>query len=249
MTIQKKIKDRLTETAANHRVKDVRIGLGYTAVVLDNGTAGMAYTPHRQMRPGCSAFPGLMPVENPPASDLLKLLVSDHFIETAVGLATANALAAEFQDPACTRGDVLEIAGLKSDDVVGMVGHFAPIEGLIRKTAKTLVIFELIDQPSGEILPSAEISRRLPDCTVAIITATTLINHTFETVMAHAGNCREVILLGASTPMLADVFSATPVTCLSGVQVTNVDEILRIVSFGGGTRMFRKCVRKLNLKI
>lgn len=249
MNIRQRLYEHLSGPAADRYVSDARIGLGYTVVVLDNGLTGLAYTPHREMHTGCSVFPGFMPVKHSRASDFLKLILSDYFIETAVGLATANALAGGFPDTRCTFGDVLEIAELTPDDVVGMVGHFAPMEGLIRKKAKELVIFEQIDAPRGRMVPSKEISRRLPECTVSIITATTLINHSFKKIMPFAGNCREVILLGASTPMLAEVFSNTPITCLSGARVTDVAEILRIVSFGGGTRMFKNCIQKLNLRI
>jgi uncharacterized protein (DUF4213/DUF364 family) len=249
MNIRHRIFELLSGPAADRHIQDARIGLGYTAVVLDNGMTGLAYTPHREMHAGCSAFPGFMPVKCAQALNFLKLIVSDYFIETAVGLATANALASGLPDPGCSDGDVLEIVGLNKDDVVGMIGHFAPLEGIIHKKAGKLIIFEQIDQPQGKIVPSGEIPRQLPDCTVALITATSLVNHSFENIIPHAQGCREVILLGASTPVLADVFSDTPITCLSGTRVTDVDEILRIVSFGGGTRMFKKCIRKINLRI
>jgi len=248
MTIRDNIKQYVWEPAENHQVNDIRIGLGYTAVQLDNGQVGLAYTPHRDMPDGCSLFPNFMPPKNISASELLKLVTSDNKVETAVGLATANALISA-NSYKLTSGDVLEINPLTEDDCVGMVGNFAPMIASIRKKAAKLMIFEQIDQPRGDLIPSAEIEKKLPECTVALITATSIINHSFDRIIQSAANCREIIVLGASTPLVPDVFFKTPVTCLSGVLVDDADELLRIVSFGGGMRMFKKCIKKVNIKV
>lgn len=248
MTIRNKIKDYLSETANRHTVRDIRIGLGYTAVLLDNGHAGLAYTPHRDMPAGCTLFPNFMPSKNTTARELLNLITADNPIETAVGMATANALANRYSEN-FTTGDVLDNVAIGPDDCVGMVGHFAPLVAPLRKKAKKLIIFEQIEQPENGLLPSAEIGSQLPKCTVAVITSTAIINHSFEKIIPFAKNCREVILLGASTPLLPEIFLQTPVTCLSGVIVTDIEETLRIVSFGGGMRMFKKCLRKVNIKL
>lgn len=248
MTIRDKIRLYVSDAADKHFIQDIRIGLGYTAVMLDSGTVGLAYTPHRAMPTGCSLFPNFMPQKNIPAKDLLNLITSDNCIETAVGLAAANALVSVNLNN-YTTGDVLEITQLDEADCVGMVGHFAPMVSSIRKKVSKLIIFEQIDQPKGDLIPSAEIKKQLPKCTVALITATSLINHSFDRILEAAGNCRKVVLLGASTPLIPDIFSETPVTCLSGVIVTDAQELLRIVSFGGGMRMFKHCIKKINLKV
>jgi len=248
MAIRDDIRQYVWESAENHAVKDVRIGLGYTAVQLNNGQVGLAYTPHRAMPNGCSLFPNFMPQKITPAKELVKLVTSENAMETAVGLAAANALVCSNLKN-FTTGDVLGITQLKETDCVGMVGHFAPMVSSVREKAAKLIIFEQIDQPKGNLIPSFEIEKQLPECTVALITATSIINHSFNRIMAAAGNCREVIILGASTPLMPDIFAGTPVTCLSGTIVTDADEILRIVSFGGGMRIFKHCIKKVNIKV
>ncbi|MGB9498351.1 MAG: Rossmann-like domain-containing protein [Dissulfuribacterales bacterium] len=248
MDIRKKIRTHVSKPAKQHRIKAIRIGLGYTAVMLDNGQVGLAYTPHRDMPAGCTLFPNFLPNKNISATELLELITSDNNIETAVGLATANAMTNSNPENFLS-GDVLDLNLLHKDDCVGMVGNFAPLIASIRKKTKSLIIFEQIDQPKGDLIPSAEIKKRLPDCTVALITATSIINHTFDAIMEAAVNCRQIIIIGASTPLVSEVFSNTPVTSLSGVIVTDADEILRIVSFGGGMRMFKNCIQKVNLKV
>jgi hypothetical protein len=45
--------DLLLSPAANHCVADVRVGLGYTAVQLDDGRCGLAYTFRDDIQEGC----------------------------------------------------------------------------------------------------------------------------------------------------------------------------------------------------
>ncbi|MCF8110144.1 MAG: DUF4213 domain-containing protein [Desulfobacteraceae bacterium] len=111
MKIQQIIKNRLAETAAEHRIRDVRIGLGYTAVMLENRQTGLAGTPLRHVRSGCTVFEGMLPLKGRYASELLELITSDYPLETAIGVATANALA-NLPSPRQKEGDVLDLLTL-----------------------------------------------------------------------------------------------------------------------------------------
>ena len=232
----------------DERVLDVRIGLGYTAVQLADGSTGVALSFSRQAGFGCTVFRGMRPIAGRPAAELLELLPSSDPIEAAVGLACANALAnrpaEEFVD-----GDVLEQLDLSSEDHVGMVGNFGPLVGPVRKKAGRLTIFEQIEEPTGDMLPAAEAVRVLPECQIALITGTTIINHSVDELLSAAGNCRTVVVLGASTPLLPGVFAGTPVDMISGVVVTDAPAILQIVSEGGGMRFFKPYIRKVNLPL
>jgi uncharacterized protein (DUF4213/DUF364 family) len=64
-----------------------------------------------------------------------------------------------------------------------------------------------------------------------------------------ARGCREVVLLGASTPLLAQVFDGLKVTMLSGVVVKEPGEVLRVVSEGGGMQQFGPHVRKVTVRV
>ena len=88
-------------------------------------------------------------------------------------------------------------------------------------------------------------------CSVALITATTLINGIIDELLAAAANCREVVPLGPSTPLVPEVFATVPrlVTLLAGVVVTNAEELLRTVARDGGTRDFKTSVAKVNARV
>lgn len=89
----------------------------------------------------------------------------------------------------------------------------------------------------------------LPNCDVAIFTGTAIINHTLGQLLDLAGSAREVVLLGAFTPMAPRSFAETPVTLLAGVQVADAEQMLRTVSAGGSTRQFGSAVRKLCARV
>lgn len=245
--IRKKIIQALLEKGKEERIRDVRIGLGYTAVQLESGGTGVAFTFRQDLPGGCSVFRGLRPLSGRPAADLLFLLDSDEKVEVSVGLATVNALAnpdlSEVQEQ-----DILSVLPLFPEDTIGMVGYFGPLIPEIKKRGHRLYIFEQVNLP-GEILPPEAAFELLPHCQVALITSTTILNNTLDPLLTASRFCRQVVLLGASTPFLPEVFQDTPVTLLSGIKVMDSEGLLRIVSEGGGRQQFKDKVKKINLPL
>jgi len=233
--------------AAEQLVTDVRIGLGHTAVELANGRVGVAFTFRESVPDCCCTFQGMHPLSGRPASELVTLLESADPIEAAVALACVNALANEVDQRFCD-GDVLDHLELRPDDNVGMVGHFEPLVARLKEHVHSLTIFDQRTEPNGNIRPADQALDALPRCQVALITATTIINHTIDDLLVSAGACREVAIIGPSTPMLPDAFSGTNVSILSGVVVQKPKEVLRVVSEGGGMRQFKRYVRKVSLR-
>ena len=243
-SIRKNLKHAALDLAEGRSIADVRIGLGYTAVQLDNGQTGVACTFHHDAKGGCTVFNGLRPLQGQPAAAVLTMLDSTDPIESAVAIATSNALS-NTEIPALSSGDILENVVLHPEDRVGMVGYFAPIIPKLRARTGRLDIFEKQDRGPGT-LPADDAMTILPRCQVAVITSTSIINNTIDDLLKACGNCRDVIMLGASTPLAPRVFADTPVTVLSGIIVTNPTNILQIVSEGGGMQLFKKNIHKVN---
>jgi uncharacterized protein (DUF4213/DUF364 family) len=247
--IAEKIKGLLEPEAKSIRIDDVRIGLGYTAILTESGSAGVAYTPREELGRGCSVLPGRQPLAGRDAAELLAYLTSDSALERAVGLATANALLGTRELGTVFGGDVMDMLGLRSGDRVGMVGYFEPLVSRIESQVATLTIFERLRGWTAGVQPAERAVDVLPSCTVALITSTTLITQSLEPLLEAAGGCRLVALLGPSTPLVPEAFTGTPVTWLSGIVITHPREVLRVVSEGGGTREFSPYTRKVNLRI
>jgi len=248
MAVYEKIRDRLMPGAKGILVSDVRIGLGYTAVLLENGQAGVALTFHKEAKKGCTVYSSLFPLAGREASELLPFLESSDPVETAVGLATANALNNTMK-MTLREGDSLEIISIQPEDKVGMVGFFGPMLPRLKKRTSSISIFERVPEKQGDLLPEKEAYRVLPQCQVALITSTSILNHTVDSLLEAAAPCREVVLLGASTPLLPEAFAGTHVTCLSGIVVTVPKDILRIVSEGRGMKYFKDSTKKVNLRL
>ncbi|MBU2549796.1 MAG: DUF364 domain-containing protein [Proteobacteria bacterium] len=248
MSIAKRLIAELKDRASEHRIADVRLGLGYVAVRLDDGAAGAAFTFRDQLGDGCCVFRGLRPLAGRSAADLLAGLGSDQPLEAAVGLATANALANRM-GPDFFKGDVIEALDLGPEVRVGMIGYFGPLVAPLRQRVGELLIFEKAERSAdGPLYPAESAPDMLPGCQVALITATALINRTLDDLLQAARDCRQVVLLGASTPLCPRAFAGTPVTLLSGIVIDRAEDLLQVVSEGGGMRDFRGLVSKVNLR-
>lgn len=242
------VEDLLAELrprCAGQTVMDVRIGLGYTAVRLDGGGCGLAYTFRDEAAPGCNVLREAGRLAGRPAMELAEWCTRFNAIEAAVGVATLNAVV---EAPECARVDVLEALRLTPEDVVGMVGFFGPLVDPLRKAAKELFIFERRSGGDG-VLPDWAASQLLPRCGVVILSATSIINRTLDALLGYCRGAREVVLLGPSTPMLPGLFGQLGMNILSGVEVTDPGLLLRIVSEGGGTRRFQEAVDKVTIRI
>ncbi|NVN90780.1 MAG: DUF364 domain-containing protein [Desulfuromonadales bacterium] len=238
LTIQRQLVDFLAPWAADSLVSDVRIGLGYTAVALESGHAGVAWTPKSESH-SCTHFSSAGSLTGRPASVLLSMLCHTQSpLARAVGLATANALLSARPNPQATSDEVIHSLALTPDDRVAMVGHFAPVVANIQKSGCRLDILELNPQRGGTLCPE-EGRTALAQCSVAIITGTSLINGTFDQVLADLGSPRAAVLLGPSSPLCTEAFLGTKITHIAGARVRDMAAVLRVVSEGGGTMLMK----------
>jgi len=130
-----------------------------------------------------------------------------------------------------------------------MVGYFGPLVGMLRASNVNLRIFERHPTNDPDAYPDWAASVELPNCDVAIISATAIINRTIDPLLACTSRAREVVLVGPSAPLLPNVFGPRGVRLLSGVMVRDAEQMLQIVSEGGGTRQFGKAVRKVCVRL
>ncbi len=227
--------------AGTQVVKDIRIGLGYTCVALSGGGCGLAYTFRNDAGHTCSVLGTAGTLLGLPAADMLTWAKSNNRIKAALGLATMNALI-NHETPDMTRANVAEALAVGADDTLGMVGAFRPILREIKSSVGKIFVFEEEVEEGSGFYPSEDIPRYLPSCDVIILTATSLINHTIDSILEHCRGAREVCLVGPSTPMCPTVLSRYGITLLAGSLVTKPDRALEIVSQGGGTRNLRPAI-------
>lgn len=229
-------------------VKDVRIGLAYTGVLLSEGYGGVACTPLYE----CSCcpvmdFPDIL--QGKPTDKILELTLSGNPLEAAVGVATINALSNMLQDlgpdnfPASDI-DVLDL--IKPEDSVSMVGYFGPLIPKMLEITDKITILEKreIEDAKARVLPSERAGEILPISDLIILSASTLANRTFDGLLALRGIAREVILLGPSAPLYPGPFFERGITAVMGTRILDPLTMLTIVSEAGGTKKLQKCCGK-----
>jgi len=240
--------ETLSAAATERRVTDLRVGLSYVGVKLDNGAAGLAAVLPDSSPRGCTVLKEAGTFAGSSALELLQYLKNGkNALHRAMGVACANALAV-VPDGTDEDREATSTFNLQPGERVAMVGLFAPLVERIRKTGAILTIIE--KNPERLDLLTPEDKRKvLYECNVAIITATTLLNLSFEETMGLLRAPRIVALLGPSTPLVPEIFKDTPVTHLGGAKVADAERALQIISEGGGTPALRSCLRFVNLTL
>ena len=241
--------DSVSKKAALRIVEDVRIGLGYTAVLLDNGSCGLAYTFRNQLGGCCCVLKDAGHMKGMKCDDVIRWAKDANLAKSAVGLATINALLQEdIEDYRCD--NIFDNLQVKPEDALGVVGDFGPFLRDIRKQVKDMYVFEKkVQEVQGYLYPEESMDTYLPNCDIVIITSTSIINKTFDNIIKKCQNAREIIMLGPSTPLAPAVFRKYKVTLLAGIIVCEAEKVLDVVSQGGGTRSLGNSVKQMYINI
>lgn len=235
--------DALLASTPDGPVLDVRIGLSWTAVVVEvagQRRCGLAATLRGDRGHGSPTVPGAGFLVGKNGRELASWARPDtgSLAQASVGFATLNALlaAAAADQPWIDLNAAEVIAERGAGKQVALVGHFPFVETL-REQVGALWVLEL--QPRPGDLPASAAAGVLPQADIVAITATTLINGTFAGLMALRNPSALTMLLGPSTPLSPILFDYG-VDILSGALVEDIDATLRAVSQGAGFRQVHK---------
>jgi uncharacterized protein (DUF4213/DUF364 family) len=245
--ITQRLHEYMLERMTGITVREVRIGVGYVAVALNRRGTGLAAVLRQEIGFHCGVVGKAGTLAGMPAYDLLNYLIDGRNpLERALGLATANAILSA--EAPREESDALALMNLSSKDHVVMIGLFRPLIPRIEQSGAKLTVLE---KQKNNALPDVLSFKNRGDilrkCTVAIITATSILNNTLERILNDLGNPRWVSIIGPSTPVCRDIFVGTPVTHLGGSVVLDRQKVMQIVSEGGGTPLLRPYLRFVNL--
>lgn len=248
MGVAQRIVELCSKGAEDYTLQRVQVGLIYSAVQLDNGVTGVAYTFPKGQHCGSDWRSGHKPLAGRKASEIIPSLGSKNLVSSSLALAAVNALLSTSNPPErAVFGDILENLDIRGGDRVCMVGCFLPlISGLEKRKAEVVSVDE-VSKPGSR--PREEVDSLLPGSQIAIITATAIVNNTIDHILDLSQSCREVAVLGPSTPLLAEAFWATPVSCLSGIRIEEPEKVFQIIGEGGGFREFKGYVQKVNVRL
>ncbi|NOY23926.1 MAG: DUF364 domain-containing protein [Acidobacteria bacterium] len=174
------------------------------------------------------AVPGAGSLVGRNAKELAGLARSDNLLAASVGIAAINSALDTTGLPLKELNARELLVSKGKGGVLGMIGHFPFVEKVRHLFSDTLV-FEL-DPQKGD-LPAEDIKKQLKQADVVAITATSLINHTFDEIIKSCRKGSYRVLLGPSTPVTAELFNFG-IDAVSGSIVTDADIFLPMVSEG-----------------
>lgn len=244
-----KLLEYVLPEAGGKKILDVRAGLGYTGVVLEDGACGLAYTFRNELGFGCGILNDAGNLVGSNAAELLPWLMDSNRLKAAIGLAAVNAVINSQPGENWGTGDVVDELEVEESDTFGMVGDFKPILMKVREKTKDIYVFEKNPPLGSDLFPSETIPVHLTKCSVVIVTATSIINHTIDEVLPYCQDARVVCMVGASTPLCPEVFKDFNVTLLAGSLVQDPSKAMETISQGGGVKALKPVIRQVMVQV
>jgi uncharacterized protein len=248
MQLTQKMYDHFDKKAREIEVESVSIGLGYTAVTTSDGGIGIAYT-YVNQRGCCSMNRDYRDYEGGPAIELLAKIKSPDPLHRSMGLALVNAL--NYQKASVLPEDSsdrlwMDTFGIAKETKIAMVGLFRPLVKLFQDRG---AIVEVLDDFQG-VGEQQVFYEKLKDwAQVLVLTSTSILNDTTEDILGRLAPDVKVVMIGPSTPLIADVFSHLPVHLLAGTVPVDKAGVLKAIRHGVGTPVIHRFSRKVYLAL
>jgi uncharacterized protein (DUF4213/DUF364 family) len=247
MELNHQLYDVMLPIADPIKIEHICMGIGYTAVVTSDGSIGVAYT-YFDVKSGCSMVQEYRDFEGQPARELLALIQHTDPLERSMALALVNALNTRRaqQLPEDRRNALLfDALGVGADTKISMVGFIKPLVGVLKSKGAQVDVIDEFRQMGDK---DRFFHNLATWADVALITSTTILNNTLDSILDQAGQGVRVGLLGPSTPMVAEAFEHRPmIKALAGIVADQIDPLLKTVRHGLGTRHLHRCSRKVTL--
>ncbi len=256
----------LLKTKYNHQfenltVADVRIGVHLTAVLLSDGSCGVASTiPDQVSHCGKNNrdYGDFSPlkIQRQSVSKLLDTEKKSNLTDTlkvAVLNAISSKLIAESQYRIIENSDPIDLIDLSSAKTITLVGGFQTYIQKISETRNRLHVLELDEKALSEAqkkyyIPAAEYASVIPLSEIVIITGLTLVNNTIEGLLASISPGTRVIVTGPSSSIIPDVLFENKVNIIGATRITDPGILFSIAGeAGAGFHLFKYCARKISI--
>ncbi len=246
-TINHRLFDAMVHKAKRVKIAHLCLGLGYTAIMTSEGSLGLAYT-YFDHKTGCTLVRNYKDFEDQPAIDLLTLIHSSIPLERSMALALINALAkSDLDHLPIDRGNgvLFDCLGIGDSTKVAMVGFFKPLVAILESKGAEV---EVLDDFRAMGNKETFYQKLHQWADAALITSTSLLNNSFEEILANVGVGVRAALVGPTTPMVAEAFSDWPmIKALAGTVPLENEPILKSVRHGLGTPYLHKHSKKATL--
>jgi len=233
--------DELIKVLMPGRILSIQVGMSRTAVLVETaegqrcGLAASLANPEYVSRctPSVSKAGHLLEMST---EEIIGMIESPSQTEASIALAAINAFLPKIKLPQTYKNATDYIREHAEEKNIALIGHFPFIEEMQHMT-KNLWVLEL--NPHGNDLPADAAPQIVPQADILAITATTLINQTFEDLISLCRKDAKVIMLGPTTP-LSPVLFAHGVDVLSGSEVLDPDAVMLGVAQGASMHQLKK---------
>ncbi len=229
-------------------VTDAVIGISLVGVALSDGNVGISHVLRENLPNGCSVFPYGQTMVGKNAQEIAawSLYGTDDLMRT-IGIAVLSAAASS---QTLDDADIPYGVNMLPMDVLGMVGYIPAVAEELGSKARVMVVFDQslvqTSDPPAFAYPVKDQRKMLPQCDVAVVSGTAFIDHTMESLLSLCKKAREIVLVGASTPMYPAGYADSGVTALAGFLWDNTrrEKLFRAISLGGGIAHVRPYIIK-----
>lgn len=220
-------------------VCDVRIGLNWTAVVVetwDQKRCGLASTlKGSHGHTGEPTIPGAGELIGKPAMELARLARAQDPTRVSLGMAAINAMLPQYPETWTDRNVEDVLSSLGKDKPVALIGHF-PFVPRLRQAVCRLDVIDRNPLPGDH--PESAAIEILPQAGVVAITGMTLLNGSLSNLLDLVNPQATVLLMGPSTPLSPLMFEYG-IDLLGGSIVTDIKPVLLAVSQGANFRQVK----------
>ncbi len=208
------------------RVRQIIVGAHWT--VIQSLYCGMASTTFSDKQHGEGSVKNAGNLHQMSARELASYALSDNPLEASIGLASINSL---IQIPTgnliyANAFDVIAEKGLNRN--ITIIGHFPKIDRL-KVIARSVNVFEL--KPAEGELGLERLPEILPNSDIAVITSSTIINHTLDLILPLLKPGCFTLMVGPSTPLSPVLFNHD-ISMLAGIRVIHPELLFRSVGQG-----------------
>jgi uncharacterized protein (DUF4213/DUF364 family) len=261
------VKARLGEDLRGLTVERAVIGLFFSGVKLSNGTAGICFTPVKEIPESvcCPSSAAAMPnagrLSGRSVAEYLAHLHEGRPLKTALGIATLNALSETCRQMHPPEGYTITPVQDSPNDMhfkdgayVVVVGALVPYLRLLKKRGLPFGILEkdertLRDDEMPFYVPPDRAPAAIGRADHLIITGTTVLNGTLEGILEAARAGAEIDVVGPTVSMLPEAFFRRGVTSLGGVSCVDPDTLLDTLAEGGsGYHFFGRSAQQMVMR-
>ncbi len=212
--------------AMNTSLKECKTS-NFGAIILEDGSVGVMYLNLEKRVKKILSKLNLSELIGRSPHKIAMKFDSEDLVEKALGLGAINAISQwvfrkahfdfEFTE------DSIGLPDLRSNDVVGMVGFFPP---LVRKIVQIGLRLVVVEKKKEHLKGSNgwEVTldpRSLLKCTKILITSTTIMNDTIDSVLENCAGAEFVSIIGPTGGFLPDPLFLRGVDVIGGSQIVD----------------------------